>query len=514
MVQIKVTPEELEQVAKRANDTKHALESIHNNLCNQIDYMCFQWTGVSNQNFVQMFNDARPSAFTAINALVHVEEELKRIAEKFRVTDNQDVTTQKETTSSKAPEKSFLGKVWDGIVDGAGDAVGDTIDGIKALGDWETWKGMGYTVTHLDEALPAMWNALSDSFNKDVINGDAETRARWGSYALTQIGLGLLGDKGVSKATKLAQGAKFSQGISKAGQLFNKGDNLAFAGSSSGINSAFDSAIFRQAKEELSTYQFAKGDRSKPVTSVGEAQVKRYLENTGGTVAEVQPKYTRNQIEHLTENNFNNQIDSVLRDVDMPREKFDELKTKMYHELSPEEVVTMKQIRDSVPAPTSTTMMQKAIPLEDIKHYLTNPNWNMVRGCVAKFEDVADIQSSRDLYHSLRLDYHKTKFTTESDFGVIRFKSNDVENLYIPYGENFGDAVNKKPSEYLNHPQTGNGFIMAENGKVIPEYESTYGKGLQPNHGDEIYEIVRGKERLVGVYDGRNEKFVPATAKN
>ena len=65
---------------------------------------------------------------------------------------------------------------------------------------------MGYTVTHLDEALPAMWNALSDSFNKDVINGDAETRARWGSYALTQIGLGLLGDKGVSKAAKLAQG--------------------------------------------------------------------------------------------------------------------------------------------------------------------------------------------------------------------------------------------------------------------------------------------------------------------
>lgn len=40
----------------------------------------------------------------------------------------------------------------------------------------------------------------------------------------------------------------------------------------------------------------------------------------------------------------------------------------MYHELSPEEVVAMKQIRDSVPAPTSTTMMQKAIPLEDIKN--------------------------------------------------------------------------------------------------------------------------------------------------
>ncbi|MGH0950666.1 WXG100 family type VII secretion target [Bacillus mycoides] len=264
MVQIKITPEELEQVAKRANDTKHALESIHNNLCNQIDYMCFQWTGASNQNFVQMFNNARPSVFTAINALVHVEEELKRIAEKFRVADSEDVTTPKETTPSKSPKKSFLGKVWDGIVDGTGAAVGDTIDGIKALGDWETWKGMGYTVTHLDEALPAMWDALSDSYNKDVINGDAETRARWGSYALTQIGLGLLGDKGGSKAAKLAQGAKFSQGISKAGQLFNKGDNLAFAGGN-GVTSAFDSATFRQAEEKISTYQFAQGENTTTV---------------------------------------------------------------------------------------------------------------------------------------------------------------------------------------------------------------------------------------------------------
>lgn len=76
MVQIKVTSEESEQVAKRAKDKKYALESIHNDLCNQIDYLCFQRTSASNQNFVQMFKNARPSAFTAINVLVHAEEEL------------------------------------------------------------------------------------------------------------------------------------------------------------------------------------------------------------------------------------------------------------------------------------------------------------------------------------------------------------------------------------------------------------------------------------------------------
>lgn len=32
MVHIKITPEELEEVANRASNTRHTLESIHNNL--------------------------------------------------------------------------------------------------------------------------------------------------------------------------------------------------------------------------------------------------------------------------------------------------------------------------------------------------------------------------------------------------------------------------------------------------------------------------------------------------
>ncbi|MED0905243.1 WXG100 family type VII secretion target [Bacillus nitratireducens] len=95
MVQIKVTPEMLEEVANRASNTRIALESIHNKLCNEIDQLCFQWIGASNQQFIQMFNDARPKAFTSIHSLVKVEEDLKRIAEKFRNTDNQDVTMEK-----------------------------------------------------------------------------------------------------------------------------------------------------------------------------------------------------------------------------------------------------------------------------------------------------------------------------------------------------------------------------------------------------------------------------------
>ncbi|ABK88200.1 TPA: WXG100 family type VII secretion target [Bacillus cereus] len=110
MVQIKVTPEMLEEVANRASNTRHALESIHNNLCNQIDHLCSQWIGASNQHFVQMFNDAKPKAFTSINSIVQVEEDLKRIAEKFRNTDNQDVTLEEDTAISKpSSEEGFDG---------------------------------------------------------------------------------------------------------------------------------------------------------------------------------------------------------------------------------------------------------------------------------------------------------------------------------------------------------------------------------------------------------------------
>ncbi|PEO08336.1 hypothetical protein CN562_25475 [Bacillus wiedmannii] len=52
----------------RANNTRIALESIHNNLCNEIDRLCFQWMGASNQQFIQMYNDARPPHTIISNA--------------------------------------------------------------------------------------------------------------------------------------------------------------------------------------------------------------------------------------------------------------------------------------------------------------------------------------------------------------------------------------------------------------------------------------------------------------
>ncbi|UYO21903.1 T7SS effector LXG polymorphic toxin [Bacillus sp. 41-22] len=155
--------------------------------------------------------------------------------ERKRQVDNllKEGSMEEGAVCKKPPEKSTSEKIIDGILEGTGQAVEDTIDGVVALGKWETWKNMGYAVTHLDETLPAMWKTLSDSFINDVINGDAESRAKWGSYAFTQIGLGLIGDKGLSKASKLGQVGNITtltKGFSRVTNNLQMGDRLAIAG--------------------------------------------------------------------------------------------------------------------------------------------------------------------------------------------------------------------------------------------------------------------------------------------
>ncbi|ANN33986.1 cytoplasmic protein [Bacillus thuringiensis serovar coreanensis] len=162
----------------------------------------------------------------------------------------------------KLPEKSTGEKIWDGIVDGTGQAVSDTIDGIKALGDWETWENMGNAALHPIDTLSTMYNALSDSFINDVINGDAESRAKWGSYALTQVGLGLIGDKGLSKASKLGQvgkvttlGKNAKQSISHFSNKLQIGDRFVYAG----IGEVRDipKTSFNSLQEARDTFMFA-----------------------------------------------------------------------------------------------------------------------------------------------------------------------------------------------------------------------------------------------------------------
>ncbi|WP_018764134.1 AHH domain-containing protein [Bacillus sp. 105MF] len=201
-----------------------------------------------------------------------IEEERARRAENLL----KSSSIEEGKMCGKLPEKSTFEKIRDGIVEGAGEAVEDTIEGFKALGKWETWENMGNAALHPIDTLSTMYNVLSDSFINDVINGDAESRAKWGSYALTQVALGVIGDKGLGKASKLGQVGKVTklakdkipQGFSYITSNLQLRDRFAFAGAS-GFGST-QIKTFETLREARDTFLFSKTSGRSRVKDVQE----------------------------------------------------------------------------------------------------------------------------------------------------------------------------------------------------------------------------------------------------
>ncbi|EEM07446.1 hypothetical protein bmyco0003_58410 [Bacillus pseudomycoides] len=165
-------------------------------------------------------------------------------------------------------DKTILDQLDEGVRVGSGRAVRDGIEDFKALGDKETWEDMGYAASHPLNTLRTMYNVLSDSYIKNVKNGDFEDAVIWFSYALTGIGVGLIGDKGIGKITKVLKGARYAkvkdikvpriqQTVTNWVDNLSIENRLAFA-NTNGLNlrSSLNSTAF-EAEEKLSTHQFA-----------------------------------------------------------------------------------------------------------------------------------------------------------------------------------------------------------------------------------------------------------------
>ncbi len=50
-------------------------------------------------------------------------------------------------------------------------------------------------------------------------------------------------------------------------------------------------------------------------------------------------------------------------------------------------------------------------------------------------------------------------------------------------------------------PCTQNGFTGSRNGEVIPEWR--FADRQKPEQGAKLFEVVDGREKLVGVFDGK-----------
>jgi predicted hydrocarbon binding protein len=264
----------------------------------------------------------------------------------------------------------------------------------------------------------------------------------------------------------------------------NLGERITAVGINTVIAGAGDALITAGSKLAVSAVRFVSGKLPTKATQI-ENGVKGAVSDAGG--------FNKGNLKDIS--GFTNEINSLLSKHNISLGEFNDLRLKDVSLLSNSEKIMVKSIRESIPMPDNTTIMQKVIPNEDISKYLEG-TYSQVGGYITKASDVTQLEDYMNIYKSLRLDYTDTKFNAATDevLGVIRFKTPESSNIKIPYSNEMGGIVSEP------QPFTGNGFTKATNGQSIPEYKCD--GYLSLFDGAELYTVSKkGSEVLLATYD-------------
>ena len=222
------------------------------------------------------------------------------------------------------------------------------------------------------------------------------------------------------------------------------------------------------------------------------------------------PKYSREALQSLR--SFSEDAEAVSNKFGLTMEEFYIMQPERAGTLSIKNRARMIAIRESVPRPTSETLMEKVIPQKDIQNYLSG-KYSGIQGFISRAQDTMGVKNPLEVYQTIRLDYdpkpgYRPAFDPYLDrsIGVIRFKTQEVSKIKIPFNESMGGY------ESSPYPNTGNGFTAAENGRIIPEFRVFETQTVKPKNGAEIYQVFQdGREDLIAVYNERTEKFLSVT---
>jgi hypothetical protein len=204
-------------------------------------------------------------------------------------------------------------------------------------------------------------------------------------------------------------------------------------------------------------------------------------------------QYTSEYIETLP--GFPDDKETIITDNRISMQTFIAWTTTAAWNLTKKEQINLHAIRTAVSLPNGKTLLQKVIPIDDLALYMNNTYGGTVGGYVCQASDVKELETLNDVYWGLRLDYPESKFAENgAGYAVIRFKSESISELYIPYCEEMGG------SEPHAWPNTGGGFTASTLGSGgFPEY--TFEEYNAPNEGAELYEVTpKGMEILRSVY--------------
>jgi len=194
-------------------------------------------------------------------------------------------------------------------------------------------------------------------------------------------------------------------------------------------------------------------------------------------------------------------IQQKLIEHNITEAEFNRLRATRVVDMTQSEYDMMIDIRNAIPNPTSQTVMQKIIPIEDPDNYFGEDGWG-VGGFISKREDVTNITNIQEAVEGLRLDYDGSKFVDANGniitdgYVRIEFQTDQTEYIDIPFGNQ--DGTNLDPD-----PASGNGFIKSEK-YTIPEYKVVNPEQQRPSvqlsEGAKVYLHIDGEDEiLVGV---------------
>ncbi|GIN66044.1 MULTISPECIES: T7SS effector LXG polymorphic toxin [Bacillus] len=151
-----------------------------------------------------------------------------------------NLTTEQKVIYNLAKFNKTGDDILKGIGVGLKDVAVDTATGIwdTVTHPIETLEGIGYTITHPVDTFNVMKKGIEESFERDVINGDAESRARWFTYATGMVGTSIVGTKGADKVGKVAKAGKAGQAGAKAAEVSKKAVGNGIKASKKSIQNA------------------------------------------------------------------------------------------------------------------------------------------------------------------------------------------------------------------------------------------------------------------------------------
>lgn len=224
-------------------------------------------------------------------------------------------------------------------------------------------------------------------------------------------------------------------------------------------------------------------------------------------------------------------IDSKLQEYGVSWDEFNRLRNTHVTKMTPSEYDMMLDIRNTLPKPDTSTVMQKIMPI-DAEGWMFNQEEDATAGgYVAKRSDVKNITNIHEAVEGLRLDYEGSPFVEtmidangnrvavrdqngnlvlKTDAYLrLEYTTDETGYITIPYGDMDGNLLDKdgniimdskgKPEKVID-PASGNGFIKSDSDEfLVPEYRHSDRSRLK--QGSKLYLNVGGEEVLVGIVD-------------